>query len=179
MLRLRIAASSSRESSDTSLAVEHVLAGVGRSRQPSTFMKVDLPEPDGPITATNSPCAMSTTDAGERAHLGLAHVVDLGEVAACRISGADDQNAGAGASPDGDSARAARLARADDHLVAFLAAAPPRPRSLVPSVRPVRTSTAAGLPSGPGTYTRPRCSAGARAPVSPATIVRVGFCGSA
>ncbi len=28
---------------------------VGRSRQPRMFMSVDLPEPDGPITATNSP----------------------------------------------------------------------------------------------------------------------------
>jgi hypothetical protein len=28
---------------------------VGRSRQPITFMNVDFPEPDGPITATISP----------------------------------------------------------------------------------------------------------------------------
>ena len=33
-------------------------------------MKVDLPEPDGPITATNSPCAMSTlTPASARTSL--------------------------------------------------------------------------------------------------------------
>src|SRR5665213_1847217 len=30
-------------------------AGVGVSRQPRIFMAVDLPEPLGPITATNSP----------------------------------------------------------------------------------------------------------------------------
>ena len=32
---------------------------VGRSRQPRMFMKVDLPEPEAPMTATNSPAAMS------------------------------------------------------------------------------------------------------------------------
>src|SRR5262249_16716009 len=32
---------------------------VGVSRQPSRFMNVDFPEPEGPITATNSPAAMS------------------------------------------------------------------------------------------------------------------------
>src|ERR1041384_6169770 len=32
---------------------------VGVSRQPNRFIKVDLPEPDGPIIATNSPRRMS------------------------------------------------------------------------------------------------------------------------
>jgi hypothetical protein len=41
------------------LAVQPVAPPLGWSRQPSRFMKVDLPEPDGPITATNSPAAMS------------------------------------------------------------------------------------------------------------------------
>ena len=34
------------------------LARVGMSRQPSTFIMVDLPEPDWPTTATNSPFPM-------------------------------------------------------------------------------------------------------------------------
>ena len=33
------------------------------------FMSVDLPEPDGPITATNSPRLDRERDAVERAHL--------------------------------------------------------------------------------------------------------------
>src|SRR5438874_6360529 len=33
---------------------------VGLSRQPTTFMKVDLPEPDGPMIATNSPSSISS-----------------------------------------------------------------------------------------------------------------------
>src|SRR5262245_59637245 len=32
---------------------------VGRSRQPAMCMNVDLPEPDGPVTARNSPCSTS------------------------------------------------------------------------------------------------------------------------
>src|SRR5919112_2862764 len=32
---------------------------VGRSRQPTRFMNVDLPEPDGPMTATKSPSSIS------------------------------------------------------------------------------------------------------------------------
>ncbi len=32
---------------------------VGVSRQPITFMRVDLPEPDGPMTAAYSPRPMS------------------------------------------------------------------------------------------------------------------------
>jgi hypothetical protein len=50
------------------------------SRQPITFMNVDLPEPDGPITATNSPRRDLERNAGERVHVGLAHPVDLDEV---------------------------------------------------------------------------------------------------
>jgi hypothetical protein len=33
---------------------------VGLSRHPMMLMKVDLPEPDGPLTATNSPASMET-----------------------------------------------------------------------------------------------------------------------
>ncbi|EWS57245.1 hypothetical protein Y695_04884 [Hydrogenophaga sp. T4] len=32
---------------------------VGTSRQPSVFIAVDLPDPLGPMMATNSPCWMS------------------------------------------------------------------------------------------------------------------------
>ena len=32
----------------------------GLSRQPIRFMNVDLPEPDGPITETNSPRSMAS-----------------------------------------------------------------------------------------------------------------------
>jgi len=33
---------------------------VGRSRQPRRFMRVDLPEPDGPMIATNSPSSIDS-----------------------------------------------------------------------------------------------------------------------
>ena len=45
------------------------------------FMQVDLPEPDGPITATNSPSCTVEIDARERGHLRLAGSVDLGDAA--------------------------------------------------------------------------------------------------
>ena len=40
-------------------AAEQVLASVGVSRQPMTFIAVDLPEPLGPMMATNSPSSIS------------------------------------------------------------------------------------------------------------------------
>ena len=39
------------------LAFERDLPDVGRSRPPRTWSSVDLPEPDGPISATNSPAS--------------------------------------------------------------------------------------------------------------------------
>ena len=39
---------------------------VGTSRQPRMFIAVDLPEPDGPITATKSPCLDVEVDALQR-----------------------------------------------------------------------------------------------------------------
>ena len=39
------------------LALEDDLAGVGRSSPPSSWRSVLLPEPDGPISATNSPAS--------------------------------------------------------------------------------------------------------------------------
>ena len=44
------------------------------------FMSVHLPEPDGPMTATNSPALDRQRHAVERAHLDLAHLVDLDEI---------------------------------------------------------------------------------------------------
>ena len=42
------------------------------------FISVDLPEPDGPMMATNSPRSTVRLDPLEGADLDLAHVVDLG-----------------------------------------------------------------------------------------------------
>ena len=43
-------------------------------------MSVDLPEPDGPMIAVNRPRGEVDAHAVERAHLGLALAVDLGQV---------------------------------------------------------------------------------------------------
>src|SRR5712691_5672969 len=40
---------------DTSCPSRRYWPDVGRSRHPTMCMKVDLPEPDGPVTARNSP----------------------------------------------------------------------------------------------------------------------------
>ena len=40
-------------------------------------MKVDLPEPEGPITATNSPLSMSTLTLSQRVDFAVPHAVDL------------------------------------------------------------------------------------------------------
>jgi hypothetical protein len=56
---LRIAASSSSFISETTLPRSTYLPLLGVSRQPIRFMSVDLPEPEGPITATYSPGWMS------------------------------------------------------------------------------------------------------------------------
>ena len=44
------------------------------------FISVDLPEPDGPMIATYSFSVDVERDAGQRAHLLLAHVVGLDDV---------------------------------------------------------------------------------------------------
>src|SRR5206468_2273801 len=67
LLRMRASASSS--SSDTCWLLSQYSPEVGVSRQPIRFMSVDLPDPDGPITATYSlylicrltPCRARTT----------------------------------------------------------------------------------------------------------------------
>ena len=45
------------------------------------FIAVDLPEPDGPMIATNSPRVDGEVDAGQRVHRGVARAVDLGDAA--------------------------------------------------------------------------------------------------
>ena len=45
------------------------------------FIAVDLPEPDGPMMATNSPSSIVEIDAGERMHGRRAGAVDLGDAA--------------------------------------------------------------------------------------------------
>src|SRR5216684_315092 len=67
LLRIRASASSSR--SETFWALSQYSPDVGVSRQPIRFMRVDLPDPDGPMTATYSfflictltPCSARTT----------------------------------------------------------------------------------------------------------------------
>ena len=60
MRRLRIDASASPSSASTSSPARRSVPEVGRSRQPRMFISVLLPEPDAPITATNSPSSMSS-----------------------------------------------------------------------------------------------------------------------
>ena len=52
-------ARSSRDSASTCAPMKRYCPPVGRSRQPSRFMAVDLPEPLGPMMATNSPRPMA------------------------------------------------------------------------------------------------------------------------
>ncbi len=44
------------------------------------FMHVDLPEPLGPITATNSPALNAQIDATQGAHFAFALAIDLGDL---------------------------------------------------------------------------------------------------
>src|SRR5437867_4163641 len=59
MCLLRIAASWSSDSLPTFSPASSYVPASATSRQPSTFISVDLPEPDGPMTATSSPAWMS------------------------------------------------------------------------------------------------------------------------
>ena len=45
------------------------------------FIAVDLPEPLGPMIATNSPASMSQVDAAQRLQRGLPAAVHLGDAA--------------------------------------------------------------------------------------------------
>ena len=59
-------------------------------------MSVDLPEPDGPMIAVNSPVHEVDGHPVEGAHLGLALAVDLDQVACARGDSADRGLAEAG-----------------------------------------------------------------------------------
>ena len=54
---------------------------VGESRQPMIAMSVDLPEPDGPTRATNSPRVDREVDAAQRVHGHAVRAEDLREAA--------------------------------------------------------------------------------------------------
>ena len=56
---MRISASSSSESLEMSCPSRKYRPDVGVSRHPKICIKVDLPEPEGPIIATNSPFSIS------------------------------------------------------------------------------------------------------------------------
>jgi hypothetical protein len=55
---LRIRASSLRGRPPTSRPASRYAPRDGRSRQPITFINVDFPDPDAPITATNWPAVI-------------------------------------------------------------------------------------------------------------------------
>ena len=57
---LRTFARASRDIFETSCPSRTYSPDVGLSRQPRMCMNVDLPEPDGPVTHTNSPDSTST-----------------------------------------------------------------------------------------------------------------------
>lgn len=54
----RMCASSFSQRLDTSLSINIYFPLVGVSRQPSIFISVDLPDPDFPMIATNSPSSI-------------------------------------------------------------------------------------------------------------------------
>ena len=58
-------------------------ASAGRA-SPTMCMNVDLPEPDGPMTATNSPGSIVEIDAAQRVNALLAQRVDVAQVARLR-----------------------------------------------------------------------------------------------
>src|SRR5439155_6626578 len=66
-LRMRASASSSR--SETFWALSQYSPDVGVSRQPIRFIRVDLPDPDGPMTATYSRSEEHTSELQSRGHL--------------------------------------------------------------------------------------------------------------
>src|SRR5215831_14134566 len=58
ILRLRISASSQASSAATSIPSSRYRPRLGRSKQPRMFISVLLPEPEGPMMATYSPCSI-------------------------------------------------------------------------------------------------------------------------
>jgi hypothetical protein len=62
------------------LIIQVIIPEVGTSRQPIMFIKVDLPDPEGPMMASTSPGFNRETDPAQGMHLDLTHLVDLGQV---------------------------------------------------------------------------------------------------
>ena len=56
------------------------------------FMKVDLPEPDGPHDGDELALGDVDADAGERTHLGVAQAVDLLQPLRCGSAAVAHQN---------------------------------------------------------------------------------------
>ena len=77
----RMRASSSSSSSETRWPLSQYSPAVGLSRQPIRFISVDLPEPDGPMMATNSFFLMVRSTPAKRVHDLAAHVVVPPEIA--------------------------------------------------------------------------------------------------
>ena len=69
-----------------SLPAISTVPSVGWSRPASRCISVDLPEPDGPMTATSSPCCTSSETPREGVDGGVARAVAAGQVA-----GGDDR----------------------------------------------------------------------------------------
>ena len=84
MKPIRVRRSSDRSRSDILLQVlaleETPGRCVGVSRPPSRCISVDLPEPLGPMMATNSPVRDPQADAAHRLHGPPALLVDLGDI---------------------------------------------------------------------------------------------------
>ncbi len=79
LCRLRITASSSRPRRLTSCPSRVYVPSVGVSRHPRMFMSVDLPEPDGPMTAPNSPGSIEREDPAQGFHRDLPQEVGLAD----------------------------------------------------------------------------------------------------
>ena len=62
---------------DTTLPFRKYLPAARAMRQPSRCMNVDLPDPDGPVSATNSAGMDIERDATERMHLQIARRLAL------------------------------------------------------------------------------------------------------
>ena len=126
-------------------AVEAVAGrSMGVSRQPRMFISVDLPEPEEPMIATNSPLLDAEVDRAQRRELGVAGAVDLGDL--LQLDQGHRRRQRIRKPPRAP--RAAGLRRragatwreADDDRLAFASASPPTISVKLPSERPVCTS---------------------------------------
>ena len=131
------------------------------SRQPSIFISVDLPEPLGPMTATNSPRLNRQVHAAQRLERSIAPAIGLGQPAQLDQSG---------------------VAACGNHDVAGVVAArmmtgmpfvSPSPETSVkrPSVRPVLTGERHRLAIAGA----PRCARSPGSPSPPEPASPLGF----